>query len=138
MLDGLKRKVAGGVLASVLKSLATNADTRTSVTGILAGAVLAVHGLNLSALIAGDPQQIALVASSLVVAVLGFVATKESHDGHATLLGVVAAALQVYAGDVTSAVALAVCGYFTNKPVGRIAPRASGGATLAGSTGAIQ
>jgi hypothetical protein len=116
MLDALKRKIAAGALSSILKSLAMSADTRTTVTGLLAATILAIHGLNLAALIAGDPQQIALVVSSLSVAALGFIATKANKDGHATLLGVVAAACQAYVGDFTGAIALATCGYLTNKP----------------------
>lgn len=128
MFDALKRKVAAGALSAVLKSLATSKDTRTSVTGLLAATILAIHGLSLADLIAGDPHQIALLTSSLAVAALGFIATKANKDGHATLLGVVAAACQAYVGDFTSAIALAVCGYLTNKPVAAsgVAGNASG------------
>ncbi len=120
MLDGLKRKVAAGALTSVLRSLATSKDTQTTITGIIAGAVLAVQGLNMEALIAGDPVQIAHVVAGVLVAAIGLLATKENADGKTTLLGVIAGALYAMPGSVeaiTGGVVVAVLGHVTNKAI---------------------
>jgi len=117
MLTKLKLTVAAGFLRSTLNSLATSKDTQTTVAGMLAAAVMAIKGLDIGKLLAGDPQQIALVTSGLAVALVGFLATKENHDGHTTLLGAVAAAAQASVGNFTAAIAMALCGYFTNKTV---------------------
>ena len=119
MLDGIKRKLAAISLMSVLKSLATSNDTKTTVVGLLAGAVLLIPGLDMAQLLAGDPGQIAHVGASLLVAVLGFLATKERHDGHTTLVGTAAGALYAMQGTVETIVTgliIAILGYFTNKP----------------------
>ncbi len=118
MLDGLKRKVAAGAITSVLKSLATSKDTHTTITGMIAGAVLAVQGLNIDALIAGDPVQIAHAVAGVLVAGIGLLATKENADGKTTLLGVAAGALYAMQGSVeaiTGGVVVAVLGHVTNK-----------------------
>ena len=119
MFDALKRKIAGNAIGSLLKSLATNNDTKTTITGIIAGAVLAIPGLDWSKVVAGDPEQIARLAAGLLVALLGYLATKIGHDGHTTLLGAGAGALYAAQGSVasiTTGVIIAVLGYFTNKP----------------------
>ncbi len=120
MFDGLKRKVAAGAITSVLRSLATSRDTQTSITGIIAASVLAYKGLDVAALVAGDPVQIAHVVSCVLVALIGVLATKENADGKTTLLGAVAGALYAAQGDVdtvTTGVVIAVLGHFTNKMV---------------------
>jgi hypothetical protein len=122
MFGKLKLKLAAAAIMSLLKSLAADKNAQTTVTGMLAGAILAIHGLDMAQLLAGDPQQIALVVSGLAVALVGFLATKENHDGHTTLLGVVAAASQAFIGNFTAAITVALCGYFTNKTVVTAAP----------------
>jgi hypothetical protein len=120
MFDGLKRKVAAGAIMSVLRSLATSKDTRTSITGIVAAGVLACKGLDVAALVAGDPVQIAHVISCVLVALIGVLATKENADGKTTLLGAVAGALYAAQGDVdtvATGVVIAALGHFTNKVV---------------------
>lgn len=120
MFAKLKTKIAGSALASLLKSLASDPKTNTTIVGILAGAVLAVPGLDLSALISGDPAQIARVSSGILVAGIGALAGRAGHDGHTTLLGVLAGSLQASSGQlagITTGVVLALCGYLTNKPV---------------------
>lgn len=120
MLDGLKRSLAGAAIASVLKSLATNTDTKTTITGILAAAMLAIPGLDWSKVVAGDPVQIAHLGAGLLVALLGYLATKPGHDGHTTFAGVAAGSLYAAQGSIeaiTTGLIVAVLGYFTNKPV---------------------
>lgn len=117
MFGKLKLTVAAAFVRSTLNSLATDKNTQTTVAGMLAAAVLAIKGLDFGKLLAGDPQQIALVTSGLAVALCGFLATKENHDGHTTFFGVVAGASQAFIGNFTAAIALALCGYFTNKTV---------------------
>ncbi len=120
MFDGLKRKVAAGAITSVLRSLATSKDTQTTITGIVAAAVLATKGLNVERLVAGDAFQIARAISCVLVALIGVLATKESADGKTTLLGAVAGSLYAAQGDVdtvTTGVIIAVLGHFTNKVV---------------------
>lgn len=120
MLDGLKRKIAATAVTSFLKSLATNKDTQTTIAGAIAGAVLAIPGLDMSKVIAGDPGQIGHLAAGLGVALIGFLATKENCDGHTTMLGTVAAAAYASSGSVEAVitgVVIAGLGYFTNKPV---------------------
>jgi hypothetical protein len=119
MLDGLKRKIAAGALSSLLKSLATSKDTRSTVTGLIAAAVLAIPGLDLTKLIAGDPAQVAHVGSALLVAMIGWLATKPRADGKTTLLGTAAGSLYAMQGSVeaiTTGVIIAVLGHLTNKP----------------------
>jgi len=102
----------------MLRSLATSKDTQTSITGIIAAAVLAYKGLDMQALIAGDPVQIAHVASCVLVAIIGVLATKENADGKTTVLGAIAGALyaaQGAVGNVTTGVVIAVLGHLTNK-----------------------
>lgn len=121
MLDAFKRKLAAGALTSLLKSLATNKDTQTSVTGMIAAAVLAVPGLDMTKLVAGDPSQIAHLAAALLVALIGYFATKANADGKTTLIGAVAGSLYAASGSVGSiatGAVIAALGYFTNKPVG--------------------
>lgn len=118
MLDGLKRKLAATAITSFLKSLATDKDTQTSITGIIAGAVLAIPGLDWSKIIAGDPGQIAHLASGLLLALIGVFATKENADDKTTLLGAFSGALYATQGSVeavVTGVVIAVLGYFTNK-----------------------
>ncbi len=117
MFTKLKLTLAATAIMSLLKTLQTDKGTQTTVAGMLAGAVLAIRGLDVAKLLAGDPQQIALVASGLAVSLVGFLATKENHDGHTTLLGAIAAASQAFVGNFTAAIAMALCGYFTNKTV---------------------
>lgn len=119
MFDGLKQKLAAAALGSVLKSLATSKNTQTTITGLIAGAVLAVPGLDLRQLLSGDPVQLAHVAAGLVVWAISVLATRTGHDGSTTFLGAVAAALQAssgQAGDITTGIVLFLVGYFTNKP----------------------
>jgi hypothetical protein len=119
VLDGLKRKFAATALTSLLKSLATDKNTQTTITGLIAGAVLAVPGLDVGKLISGDGSQIAHLVAGLLVAALGFLATKENRDGHTTLIGTVAGSAYAMQGSVesiTTGVVLALVGYLTNKP----------------------
>ena len=121
-MDGIKRKIGASVLGSVLKSLATSKDTQTTITGIIAGAVLAIPGLDLAALVAGDAGQVARVVCGLLVAMIGWMATKHGADGKTTLIGVVGGALYASQGSVeavVTGVVIAALGYFTNKPAGR-------------------
>jgi hypothetical protein len=123
MLDGLKLKLAGAALGSVLKSLATNKNTQTTITGLIAGAILVIPGLNLGQLIAGDPVQIAHLAAGLVVWAISILATHKGHDGTTTVLGVIGAVLQGSSGqiqDLTVAVVIALLGHLTNKPVAKV------------------
>jgi hypothetical protein len=115
MLDGLKRSIAARFLTSLLTSLATNKDTQTTVAGLLAGAVLGIKDLNLSALIAGDPHQVATLVSGLALWGIGYLCTKANRDGQTTLLGVLAAAAQASIGNFTAALTLGLTGYLTNK-----------------------
>ncbi len=122
MFDGIKRKIAATALGSILKSLATDKNTATTITGIIAAAVLAIPGLDLTKLVEGDPAMIAKVAAGLAIAIIGFLATKEQKDGTTTFVGVVAGALYAASGAVdavTTGLTLAVVGYFTNKPVAK-------------------
>ena len=119
MLDGLKLKIGGSVLGSVLKSLATNKDTQTSITGVLAAAMLAIPGLDLSKLLAGDPLQLAHIGAGLLVALIGWWATKRQHDGDATAAGALAGVLYASTGqisDIATGAIVALLGYYTNKP----------------------
>jgi primosomal replication protein N len=119
MFDGMKRKIAATALSALLKSLATSHDTKTTIIGLIAGTILAVHGLDLTALISGDPLQVAHVLSGVCVAAIGFLCTKENADGKTTLVGVLAGALQAASGSVDAIITglvLAVLGYITNKP----------------------
>jgi hypothetical protein len=121
MLDGMKRRVAATALGSLLRSLATSNDTKTTIVGAIAGAMLAIPGLDLQKVIAGDTASIARVVAGLLVALIGYLATKQGQDGNTTVLGAIAAALQIQAGSVqsvVSAVVIAAMGYFTNKPAG--------------------
>ena len=109
------------MLGSALKGLAGNADTRTTIAGVMAAAVLAKQGLNLERLIEGDLTQVALVIAALLVAVIGRLATHRNADGKTTILGVVAGALMAASGEmasVTTGVVIAVLGYYTNKGPG--------------------
>lgn len=117
MFDALKSKVVANVLAGALRSLATSKDTQASITGIIAGVVLAIPGLDLGKLLAGDPQQIAHLVAGLLVAWLGWLAGKPGHDGTTTVLGVIAGTLQASSGqihDITAGVVVAVLGHVTN------------------------
>ncbi len=120
MFDGLKLKIAGSALGSLLKSLATSKNTQTTITGLIAGAVLAIPGLDLAKLIAGDPVQIAHVAAGLVVFLIGLLATRKGHDGSTSVLGVIGGVLQASSGqiqDLTVAIVILLLGHVTNKPV---------------------
>jgi hypothetical protein len=117
MLDALKLRVAAAVVKDLVRSLATDKNTQTTVVGAIAGVLLAIKDLDWAKLLAGDPQQIAMVASGIAVWGIGYLATKENHDGHTTLLGVLAAAAQAYVGNFTAAATIGLCGYFTNKAV---------------------
>jgi hypothetical protein len=125
MLNGLKRSIAARFVGNFLASLATSKDTQTTVAGALAGAVLAIKGLNLSALIAGDPRQYALFISGIAVGGIGWLATKANQDGSTTLLGVIGAAMQASMGDFTAALTVGLTGYFTNKGVDPMPTKAS-------------
>jgi hypothetical protein len=120
MLDGLKRKVAATAVGALLKSLATSNDTKTTIVGIVAGALLAVPGLKMDALVTGDPVAIAHVVAGLLLAVIGYLATKPGNNGSTSLVGVMAGTLQASSGSVeaiTTGLVIAALGYFTNKPV---------------------
>jgi len=96
-----------------------NKNLQTSIVGLLASIGLCVANIDLAKLLAGDPLQIAHLAAALLVWLIGILATRANRDGHTTLLGVVAGALQACSGqvsDITIGAALAVIGYFTNKP----------------------
>lgn len=117
MLDGFKRKVAGVAVGGMLKSLAQSKDTRTTIMGLIAGAVLAIPGLDLTKLIGGDPVQVAKLASGLLVALIGYWATKANREGASTAAGAAAGALYAVQGSVESivtAVVIAVLGHVTN------------------------
>lgn len=129
MLDGLKLTLAAKALGSLLKSLATNKGTQTSITGLIAGAMLAVPGLDLRKLLEGDTVQIAHIAAGLVVWGIGILATRKGHDGTTSLLGVIGGALQASSGqmqDLTIAIVIAVLGHLTNKPVAEAAAPPAG------------
>jgi primosomal replication protein N len=122
VFDGIKRKVAASVVTSFLKSLATSKDTRTTIVGLIVGAVLALPGLDIEALISGDPNQVAKVAAGLGIWAIGFLTTKENADGKTTLVGTVTGALYASQGSVEAVitgVVIAVLGYFTNKQVAK-------------------
>ncbi len=117
MLDGFKRKIAAVVIGSTLKSLATSKDTRTTITGLIAAAVLA-SGVDIGKVLEGDPIQIARAVSAVLLAVIGILATRENADGKTSLLGVISGALYAAAGSIeaiTTGVVIALVGYFTNK-----------------------
>jgi uncharacterized membrane protein len=119
MLNNLKIRIAASALGSVLKSLATSKNTQTSITGMIAGAVLAVSGLDLRLLLQGDPVQIAHVVAGVLLMVIGILATRKGHDGSTTMLGVIAGVLQASSGqvqDLTVGVIITVLGHLTNKP----------------------
>ncbi|HWQ55677.1 MAG TPA: hypothetical protein VN442_18465 [Bryobacteraceae bacterium] len=119
MLDGLKRKMAAVGVMGMLRSLASDKNTQTTITGVIAGAIVALPGLDMAKVIAGDPGQIAHLVAGVAIAALGFLATKENMDGHATLLGTVAGALYAMQGTLETlmtGVVIAALGYFTNKP----------------------
>jgi hypothetical protein len=134
VLDKLKRTIAAKAIMSLLESLAASKDTQTTITGILAGAVLAIPGLDMGKIVAGDPGQISHLVAGLLVAGLGFLTTKENHDGHTTLIGTVAGSAYAMQGNVesiTTGVVLALLGYLANKPT-------AGGTTAAGNGDAAQ
>lgn len=126
MFDGLKRKIAATALGSLLKSLATNKGTQTTIVGLLAAAVLTIPGLDLGKLLSGDPVQIAHVISGVLVFFIGLVATRERANGKATALGTVAGALYAVQGSVeavVTAVVIALLGYLTNQPTAPKTPK---------------
>ena len=126
MFDSLKLKFAGTALGSLLKTLATDPKTKTTAAGLLAGAILVVPRLDLTALISGDPNQVANVLAGLLVAGIGALAGRRKQDGNTTMMGVIAGALQAHAGDITglvTGVTLAFLGYVTNKPMEKSAPK---------------
>lgn len=116
MFGTLKRKIVASFLWSFLKSLATDKNTQTTVAGWLAGTVIAIKGINPDQLLAGDPAQLGVLLSSIAVAAMGQLATKENRNGHTTVVGVIAGVTQLYIGDFTNALVIALCGYFTNQP----------------------
>jgi len=59
------------IIRSFLRGLATSNDTRTTVLGIVAAALLAAQ-LDWSKLLHGDPDQIGLAAGALVAALFGY------------------------------------------------------------------
>lgn len=120
MFDALKRKLAGSVMTDLLKSLAKSQDTHTTITGLIAAAVLAVPGFDPAKILAGDIPEIARVVAALLVAVIGYYATKPGKDGMTTALGAIAGALYSVQGDITSVATGAtifVLGHLTNKVV---------------------
>jgi hypothetical protein len=122
MLDAVKRKIGAAALGSLLRSLAESADTKTTIAGVAAGAVIAIPGLSLDGLLAGDPGMIGRLVAGLLVAVIGYLATKKGHDGQTTAVGAVAGVLQASSGSVsaiTTGVVIALLGYLTNKPMTR-------------------
>ncbi|MBZ5580893.1 MAG: hypothetical protein LAQ30_01585 [Acidobacteriia bacterium] len=125
MFDGLKRKVAATAVSGLLKSLATSKDTQTTIAGLIAGAVLAIPGLDLAAVIAGDPHHIARLLSGLAVAAIGWLATKEGCDHHTTAIGAAAGAVFAAQGSLDkliTGVVVALLGYLTNKPTAKQEP----------------
>jgi hypothetical protein len=118
MLDGLKRKIAAKAIGSLLSSLAKDKDTQTTITGLIAAAVIALQ-LDLEKLIAGDPYQIARLVAGLLVAVIGYFATKAKKDGMTTGAGGLAGVLYGCTGqihDIVMGVMIWLVGYFTDKP----------------------
>jgi hypothetical protein len=96
-----------------------NNNLKTTLAGMLASIGLCVTNLDLSKLLAGDPLQIAHATAALLVWAIGILATHARRDGHTTLLGVIAGALQACSGqasDITIAIVMAATGYLTNKP----------------------
>ena len=119
MFDAMKQKFAALAIGSTLKTLATSKDTRTTITGIIAGAALAIPGLDWELLLAGDPVQIAKLVSGLLVALVGILATKRNADGRTTAVGAAAGALYAVQGTleaVVTGLVVAVLGHLTNKP----------------------
>lgn len=108
MLARLKRALGARALGSILSSLATSADTRTTVIGMAAGALIAAQGLDLQRLMDGDAAQIARASAAMAVAMLGWLATKERAAGTGTLVGVVAGGLYAISGSVEAVVTGAV------------------------------
>lgn len=101
-----------------LKLLVSNKDRQTTFIGVLAAAVLAVPGLDLSKLFAGDWVQLAHLTAALLVAAIGWYAIKAKSDGKTTFLGTLAGGLYACSGTVEAVVTggmVALAGYLTNK-----------------------
>lgn len=126
MLDGLKRKVAASGIMSVLKSLATNNDTKTTITGVIAGTIIAIPGLDMGKILSGDPVAIAHLVAGFLVGLICHWATRPGRDLHTTLAGAVAGSLNMMSGevsDIVTGIVIAVLGYLTNKPVTAVAEK---------------
>lgn len=120
MLEGLKKRMAVSITGGTLRSLAQDKNTRTTITGMIAAAVLAIPGFDLARLIDGDAAQIAKVISAVLVFLVGLFATREKADGATTALGAAAGAVYACQGSVeaiVTGVVVAVLGHLTNKPV---------------------
>jgi len=105
------------LVVGLLRGLAGSEDTRTTLAGLVAAAVIA-SSVDLDRLLAGDAVSIAHAISAILVAVLGYFATRKNADGTTTSLGAAAGALYAVAGDVSSLITgmvLFITGYFTNK-----------------------
>jgi len=65
------------IIRSFLGGLANSNDTRTTVLGIVAAALLAAQ-LDWGKLLHGDPDQIGLAAGAVVAALFGYLTNKPS------------------------------------------------------------
>jgi hypothetical protein len=104
------------LIPTILLSLAKDDNTKTTIAGLIAAAVVA-SGVDFEKLFAGDPYAIAQAVSAALIAVLGFLATKRK-DGSTTAVGTVAGALYASSGEVASLVTgfvMFLAGYLTNK-----------------------
>jgi|GEM_PF-4702810 len=127
----LKRKIAAVAIGSLLKSVASEERTKKTVAGVLAAAVLAIPALDLQKLIEGDPVQIALVVSGVLIAGIGILAQR----GKGTLGGAVAGSLYAVQGSVEAiitAVVIAILGWFADRPAQQAQPEKAGGDQEAG------
>jgi hypothetical protein len=67
MLTGMKARIIRAFVSSIAKSN----DTRTTIMGIVAAALIAVQ-LDWAALLRGDPDQIGMAAGAVVAALWGY------------------------------------------------------------------
>ncbi len=72
---------AKGTLArAFVGTLAKNNDRKTTILGIVAGAVIGAVGIDWTKLAAGDPGQIGIVAGAIVAALFGYYTNKPDKE----------------------------------------------------------
>jgi hypothetical protein len=81
MLDGLKRKLAAGVIGSFVKKMATSPDTQTTALGFAAAAIIAKQ-VDFNAVLSCTVQscnydQVGTLLLAIVVGLLGWRANKQ-------------------------------------------------------------